>query len=239
MADQDPDLVEGQDNPERPEWLPENFDSPESFAASYKEAQRKITELATEKRGLEESINSLSTQFEEFTAQQSRPDPSNVLGQWQDQYEADPFSTTLQLAEAIAQNTAQKILQQQQQPQAVDPDLLGFAANMTMAQQHEDWGEYVDKVKEVVSSDPFFANDNLWKDIQTSTQTLNNVYKMVKADALLSGAEVAQQQVADTRAMKLAAQSAAGASGRTPALPDDVQEWERIKNAGRKSYYDQ
>jgi hypothetical protein len=54
---------------------------------------------------------------------------------------------------------------------------------------------------------------------------------MAKADSLLSDNAVVQQQVADTRAMKLAAQSAAGASGRSPAPDDFEQRWQEIQNA--------
>lgn len=47
-----------------------------------------------------------------------------------------------------------------------------------------------------------------------------------------------EQSRVDSRAMKIGAQSMVGASGRTPALPDDVQAWETIKAATPKRYFD-
>lgn len=232
MAEQDPQLeaAGNPDEPERPEWLPSNFQSPEDLAKSYQEAQRKITELSQEKKGLEESVQSLASQFEEFTATQNRPDPNQVYSQWQDLYEQDPIGTMAQIAQA----TANQILQQQasaKQEPAVDPNMVAFAADYTMAQQHQDWADYKEKVGGLIAENPLFQDDRLWKDPQTAASTMNSAYEMVKAQDVLSGNALVQQQQADTRAMKLAAQTAAGSSGRTPAPDDYEQRWQEIMNA--------
>jgi hypothetical protein len=61
---------------------------------------------------------------------------------------------------------------------------------------------------------------------------------MVKADDLLSGNSVVQQQQADTRAMKLQSQTLTGATGRPPSPAADAEEWARIKDARPKNYWD-
>ncbi len=231
MSEVDP-VLEGQDNPteERPEWLPENFESPEALAASYKEAQRKITELSQSNKGLEDSIQSLSSQFEEFTAAQNRPDPNQVYSQWQDLYEQDPIGTMAQIAQA----TANQVLQQQQSSQrepTATPDVVAFIADQTMGQNREDWGDYKEKVAEVIAQNPLFQRDELWTSPQAASQALDSAYQMVKAQDVLSGNHIAQQQQADTRAMKLAAQTAGGAGGRTPAPDDFAQRWQEIQSA--------
>lgn len=227
MAEQDPSLEA--DNPEgqRPEWLPENFKNPEDFAASYKESQRKITELAQEKKGLEESINLLSSQFEQFTAQQSQPDPDTVRSQWYEQFEADPLATMTQ----IAQLTAQQIVQQSQQSQAgIKPeDFAAYVAEQQVSSRYQDFDELRPQITELLSSDPLFQSDAIWADPQTATHALDRAYQTVKAQELLSGNQIAQQQLADSRAMKLGAQSAQGASGRQEAPA--IDEWEAVKNA--------
>lgn len=234
MADQvtDPDL-EGQDNPERPEWLPENFESPEELAKSYVEAQRKITEtsqtLAEERRAreaLEESVQALSAQFEA----QTRPDPNQVYSQWQDLYEQDPIGTMAQIAQATAQQILQQQAQQGQQP-AADPSVIAFIADQTMGQSHDDWGQYKEKVGELIASNPLFQRDELWTDPQLASSTMDSAYQMVKAQDVLSGNAVTQQQLADTRAMKLQAQTASGAGGRPPAEDDWAKRWQEIQNA--------
>lgn len=237
MAEPDPTL-EGADNPERPEWLPENFETPEDLVKSQAEAQRKITEqgqaLAEERRAreaLEESIQTLSAQFEA----QNRPDPNTVNEYWQNQYDMDPLGTMTQIAQATAQQILQQQAQQNQQP-AVSPEVVSFMADQTMNQRHEDWSEYREKVGELIAANPLFQDDRLWGDPQTASSTMNSAYQMVKAEAVLSGNDVVQQQAADTRAMKLAAQSAAGTSGRTPASPED--EWAQVMNFKEKRYYE-
>lgn len=238
MADSDPDLVaEEQGNPERPEWLPENFKSPEDLAKSYAESQRKITELANEKKGLEESVQSLAAQFEEFTAAQNRPDPNQIYSQWEDRYNQDPISTMAEIAAATANQILQQQAQQNQQP-AASPDVVAFIADQTMAQKAEDWGAYREKVGELVAQNPLFQRDELWASPQSAAQALESAYQMVKAQDVLSGNEIAQQQAADTRAMKLGAQSAVGASGRPPAPSSDAEEWARIRDAAPKRYYE-
>lgn len=221
-------------------WVPEKFrENPQAFGEAYTNLERAYHQSRQEVKGLEDSITSLSSQFEEFTAAQNRPDPNNVLNQWAEQYDADPFSTTLRLAETIAQTTAQQILQQQQgsSKPAADPDIVGQLASMQLASQYEDWGEYVPKMQELIASDPLFADDRLWGDLPNATKNLDRVYKMVKAEDVLNGNTAAQQAQADTRAMKLGAQSAAGSAGRTPSVPSDVEEWEKIRQAGNRSYW--
>lgn len=232
MAETDP-LVEGADNQEadaRPDWLPENFKSPEDLARSYTEAQRKITELSTQNKGLEESIGELSAQFNEFVTVQNQPDPADVEAQWLNAYEQNPISTMQELARITAENVAKQYAQQNQQP-AVAPDVIAFMADQNMAAQHEDWAGYKQQVVEFIQSNPLYANDQLWQNPAAATQALDSAYKMVKAESVLSGNDVVQQQLDATRQMKLNAQSATGAGGR-PDSPDVQQaRWQEIMNA--------
>lgn len=242
MSDQQ-DPAEGADNPQRPEWLPENFQSPEDLAKSYQEAQRKITELSTQNKGLEESIGNLSAQFEQFTAAQNQPDPQAAYGQWQELYEQDPIGTVAQIAAATAQQTLQQYQQQQQAQPGVDPaQYASFVADQTLTAKYgEEWAPGSDlrqKVSEVIQTNPVFNNDAIWLDPAKATQALESAREIVKAQELLSGNDVVQQQLADTRQMKLAAQTAVGASGRPDAPAADKAEWDAIKAAAPKTYYE-
>ena len=240
MADQDPTL-EGVDNPERPEWLPENFKSPEDLAKSYQESQRKITELSTQNKGLEESIGNLSAQFEQFTAAQNQPDPQAVYGQWSEAYEQDPIGTMAQIAQATAAQTVQQYAQQQNQPlqqtQQAQSALVAAYADQAMGTQFEDWNDVKGKVAEFISEQPDMFHEGLFADPAKATRALETAYKLVKADDVLNGTSVAQQQQADTRQMKLNAQSAVGASGRPDAPAGDVAEWQAIMTAAPPTYY--
>lgn len=239
MAEQDP--AEGQDNPDRPDWLPENFQSPEDLAKSYQEAQRKITELSTQNKGLEESIGNLSAQFEQFTAQQNQPDPQAVYGQWSEMFEQDPIGTVAQIAQASAAQALQQYQQQAQQPlqatQQTQSALVAAYADQAMTAQYQDWNEEKGKVAEFIQDNPDIFHEGLFADPTKATKALETAYKMVKADDVLSGNTVAQQQMADTRQMKLAAQSAVGASGRPDVPGSDQAAWEAIKAAKPSTYY--
>jgi hypothetical protein len=231
LAEQDPTL-EGADNPERPEWLPENFKSPEALVDSYKELQgastRTSQQLAEERQAreaLEEAVQTLSAQFEA----QNRPDPNQVYSQWQELFDNDPIGTMAQIAQATTQNLLQA--QAQQPSPSATPDVVAFIADQTMGQSREDWHDYKEKVGELIAENPLFQRDELWTSPQAAAQALDSAYQMVKAQDVLSGNAVVQQQAADTRAMKLGAQSASGASGRSPAPDDNEQRWQEIMNA--------
>jgi len=239
LADQDPTL-EGADNSERPEWLPENFTSPEDLLRSYQESQRKITEQGNQMRGLEEAVNTMREQQEQFIAQQNQPDPYAVQQQWQEQLEADPVSTMAQIAALSAQQAVQQYAQAQQ-PQGENLTALvaAYADNNLAAKYGDEWGQYKEKVSELIASDALFQNDSYWTNPQAATAALERAYQIVRADDVLSGNTVVQQQMADTRQMKFAAQTASPSSGNHAAPNDDASEWAKIVAAAPKPYYEQ
>lgn len=228
----DPSL-EGGDNreEERPAWLPENFKSPEDLAKSYQEAQRKITEQGQEIKGLNEAFGELTSQFDQFAEQQNRPDPNDVRNQLLAMYENDPVGTMAQ----IAQQTAQQVLaqsQSQQAPPQTDPNVIGTLANAELAARYQDWPQYANDVRELVSSDPLFQNEQIWSSLPSVTNALDRAYKMVRADKVLTGEAEQLRQQADSRQMKLAAQSAVGATGRPEISVDAAkQRWDEIMAA--------
>ena len=218
-----------------PEWVPEKFRSnPEEFAKAYTNLEREFHASRQEKKGLEDSLQELSSRFEEFTAAQNQPDPNTVYAQWQEAFEADPIGTIAQIAQTSAQQVHQQYAQQSKGP-STSPEVVAFIADQTMTRDHDDWDEYKEKVGQLIASDPLFQRDDLYASPELTTKALNSAYQMVKAQDVLSGAAVVQQQVDTNRAMKLNAQSAVGASGRPPAPSDD--EWARIKAAGDNPYW--
>lgn len=237
MADTDPALEEGQDNPERPEWLPENFKTPEDLLSSYKESQRKITEQAQQLRSQEESISTLSDQWEQFQAQQNQPDPNEINAYWEEQIATNPLQAMAAIAEASAQQ-ALKQYQQQSQPGIKPEEFAAYVAENTVSAKYQDFGDLRDKISEEIQSNPLYHNDSIWVNPDLATRALTEAYTAVKAREVLAGNDVAQQQLADTRAMKLQAQSAVGASGRPEPASSDADEWARIRAAAPKRYYE-
>jgi len=68
---------------------------------------QQLAEERQAREALEEAVQTLSAQFEA----QNRPDPNAVVSQWRDQYEEDPFSTTLSLAQAVTLSGAVVVTQ--------------------------------------------------------------------------------------------------------------------------------
>lgn len=233
MAEVDP--VDGQDNPEadeRPEWLPQNFNSPEDLAASYKESQRKITELSTQNKGLEESFSTLSQQFEAFTTQQNQPDPNEAYAQWQEMYDNNPVGTMTQLAQQVAAQTAQEILSKQRNPSASNREIASTIAIQALEAKFQDFGDYREKAAAVVDQNGWLANEDILDSPQKLQAVYEVAYKTAKAEDLIAaGVTTADQQAEAMRQMKLDAQTASGAGGRPASADEFKTRWDEIQNA--------
>src|SRR5262245_17672231 len=59
----------------RPEWLPDNFESPEAFANSYRELQQRLSRESEERKQMEEYLETLSQELEQVEPPQSSGDP--------------------------------------------------------------------------------------------------------------------------------------------------------------------
>jgi len=239
LAEQDPREGNNPEADERPDWLPENFKSPEDLARSYQEAQAKIREQGTQLNAMNDNFSALSQQLEELQAARTQVDPAQATTQWQELYETDPIGTQALLTQQIVQAELAKARQETQkqfQPtqEAQSQLVAAFAANEVRS-RFGDWDELRDRISEEIANNPLFADDRLWADPRSATTAFEQAYTIVKGKDFLSGAIQPQQ---DARAMKLAAQTATGGGSR-PDAPDDAQAaWERIQKAGGGSYAD-
>lgn len=235
-----PDEGNNPEGADRPEWLPDNFKTPEDLLKSYQEAQNKIREQGTQLNALNDNYATLSNQFAEFSTQQAQPDPADAQAQLYAAYENDPVQATINIAQQVAQQTARELAQQQTAQQGQVPaDVAAFMADQTLSAKYDDWGEHKAKIAEHIQTDPFVQNDQIWTNPALATQALDRAYKTVKAEAVLENPEQYGQQQADlARRMKLQAQSAVGAGGRPDPVAADKAEWDRIMGAAPKRYYE-
>ena len=230
--DQNLDQVEAVDNAV-PDWVPEKFrGNPEEFGKAYANLERSFHESRQEAKALEESLNTLSAQFDQFQSQANQPDPSAVQEQLQAAWEYDPLGTMQAIAAASAQQAITQYQKQSQQPSGVKPeDFAAYVADQTLAAKYSDYGNLKDKIGEELQGNPLYANDALWVNPELATRALDSAYQAVKARDVLAGNAIAEQQAAETRAMKLAAQTATGAAGREPSPDYAQQRWDEIMNA--------
>lgn len=247
MAQTTPDpATENQD--ERPDWLPANFNSPEDLAKSYAEAQRKITELGQTNSALEQNVNELAAQFESFqqqSQQQSQYDPSTdpFLASYEQAMETGDYRTALAYQAQLTQAAVQTALAQyaQGQQQQGNPQLeahyntVAFNADQMLGNKYEDWNDYKGKIAEAIQHSPHLVPDEALTSPLATAEALDRVYKQVKYDDLISGTAQQQQQAAQAAEARRLADLAPNNAGRMMSPTQQQEEWERIKAAGSTS----
>lgn len=212
---------EGQDieqsEPERPEWLPENFKTGQDFVKSYHEASGKIIEQGAALNRLEEQIGELTQAVQ--SQQQPQYNQSDVQDQWQEMYDNNPVGTAAYMAKLAAQQAVQEAMAlqaSQAEPQFQSQhELVAYAAEQDLSARYDDWSEYKEKVATAVQNDPTLLPDSAFSSLGGVKNALDRIYKVVKAEDVLSRSEQAGTQQADqSRQAKMAAQTLSGASSR-------------------------
>ena len=222
-----------QDNPEgvdRPDWLPDNFKSPEDLAASYRESQRKITEEATARRNLEQLVAQQQAQLEAVQAQQAQQQQDEQP--WDEWYAQDPIATQKAVAEQAARDAvAQYAQQSQQQAQPIAAAQAEIIATYAYKQLEDRYGtlspEKQDQMRQTIAEHPHLLPEDAVYSPQKLVSALDMVYRLTGPDE----AAAAQTQQDLMRTMKVQAQSASGATGRPSPADDAEQRWQEIANA--------
>lgn len=243
----DPETPDNPEGADIPDFIPEKFRgdtleaSAEALARSYTEAERRLTELSSQNRAMEENYQMLSQQLSEIQQAQQQPqiDPADANAQLYAMYENDPVGTMALLAQQAAQTTVQQTMAQQQPVTAQQAEaqaaLVAQYATNELRGRYSDFDQERERISAVIENNPRFRNDDLWGNPTTATAALDEAYKLVKAEDLLAGKLPAQPGY-DAEAAKVAAQTATGGSPR-PATPDEqAAAWERVKNANASSY---
>jgi len=242
-----PDPQSGQSGeeqtPERPEWLPEKFESVEAFAESYSNLERKLTEQGQEKNNLEYQLEDLYGRLQTVEQEQRRPqyDPQTdpTLLAYEQAMEQGDYRAAL----AISTNVAKANLMREQQanPQNAEPpkdyEAWAFMAEQAAVQNigsQEEWATYKERVAQEAASENFEGLS-----AAQAGQKLARIYKMVKAEDLLDNHQtMAQRQAEADRLAKIQAQGLTGNSGRpTEPVPDEAAA-DRIIKAAREGSYE-
>lgn len=235
--------VAEQNNPEaedsaRPEWLPENFNTPEDFVKSYKE----IEGARTRDRQEFAELKSQLAEFKQAWEQQTAPTPPDPTEQWSEQTGLDPetIRAVAQVADYVAkQNLTQYQQQAQSQTQAQAEQqnhLLAYTADQIVRGRNDDWNDYKDKVGAAIAEDPDLLPASAFSSPEATAKALERVYKLVKADDVYNQIQSGTHSVDQGRQNKLNAQTMSGATGRPGETTDDDQWFERLKAAHQTGY---
>ena len=233
---------------ERPEWLPERYDSPEQLAKAYAEAERKITELSERAKhadALEENYTQLAARLEQVEAQrtqaQSNDAAAPLIQAYQDAYERGDAAAMLGIQAQVAQMAAQGAVAQvtpqfEQRYQTLEESQaneIGVYAARTLEQRYGDqFEEARGTMQDIIQANPYLIPDAAKYDPTVAVAALENVYRIAT-----HGTAQAQTPVATDQAKQLA-QTATGAGTRVLTADEAKQEWEQIKGAAARSYWE-
>jgi hypothetical protein len=239
---------------ERPDWLPENFRSPEALVESYKEAQRALTALQEENKQREQAILNLGEQLEELRAQleetqaQAAQQPTSPLAETPD-LSFDPlyhayeqaymegdaqklFLLTRFMQYQAAQEAAKQQGQNQDAQRALDPDTEARLIDNFVAEEvGPEWQEVKPLVARLLEENPQLAPQDDWE-IKDTVRHLALLAKM--APAVYQEGEGATRRNNEADQAKRIAQTlrASGINVQSVTPSERAkQAWEQIKNA--------
>lgn len=230
------------EEPQRPEWLPDNFKSPEDLASSYKELERKLGELGTKASRVEEleakaaRADEWEQWYERQQQEQRSGDPrEKFLEVWEDP-DRQP-ELVLHLAERLA--AAEQRLEQvgKKGPDPATTELAAEYAETRMRQTHADWDTYRDQISEVVRENPRILGLTEQSTPAQLAQGLDAVYWMVKGRASATDQGQAASNAAEAARIALEqAQTMTGGSARPATQTPDQEYWDRIAAANSGGY---
>jgi hypothetical protein len=250
-------MAEEQGASERPEWLPEQFESPEAFAASYAELRpemnRMQSQLEQERQQFQDILAQQQQQFESLVADAQRQPPSQqelalanpLVSAFGRGYEEGDPQTMLQ---AAAQYTQQPLIEavgklideklsslnpalQQQQAFQREANLRMAEANYAARIGHEEYQQLMPSISNILSANTNWLPEN--GTVEGYEIAIDNAAKLAQHDSLASRLAAVEAEQRE----KLAAQTLTGA-GRGSVYSEDEAEAirNRIRNAESSSY---
>jgi len=251
-------MAEEQGADERPEWLPEQFQSPEALAESYAqlrpEMDRMRSQFDQERAQFQQLLEQQQEQFQQLVAEQQQrpPQPQNELGLANPLVEAfgrgyeegDPA----RMIQAAAQYTQQPLIEavgrlmdeklsalnpalQQQQAFQREANLRMAEANYAARIGQEEYRELMPSISSILSQNTNWLPEN--GTVEGYEAAIDNAAKLAQHDSLVNRMKALEAE----RAEKLAAQTLTG-SGRGSVFSEDEAEAmrNRIRNADNSSY---
>lgn len=241
MSDLSQEQSSEQEEPARPEWLPDNFRSPEDLASSYRQLEEKLREQGAEKNQYQETASQLQARLDQLEASQQelawQTQQSSLAEQWE---MAEP-AAQLQIAAAIAQEAAERKYQElqasntQQQGSPQYAEMATFMARQAMESKYADWQEVAPVIGEIVKADPALFPVAAQDGLDQIVGRLDSLYKLAKAQQAWETGGTALSDLAQAAA--LAKQQAATVSGTSGPAESTDDYWEAVTKADPGGYH--
>lgn len=238
------------ETPERPEWLLDQFASPEEQAKSYAESRKEMDRMRSE---MEQQGRQFAEALQEVTAEQQRsqqraydPNADPDVQAYRSAFEAGDADAALAATLKINQRLMASEREQQQAALAPQMDQLNQQARIAAINDAErivkeqaiaDGLDYEASRPDIEANLRSLYGDSLLpasSDPQVHVAALQNAVRIAHAQAVLDAAKSGEL----LRREKLAAGTVQpGATGRTATgSPQEKSEWDSIKSADDSSY---
>jgi hypothetical protein len=226
--------------PDRPEWLPEQYKTPEDLAAAHRSLQDRLRQEAENRKLLEGRL----TELEAATQQQSRAEGTDdILGRVADEIawarDQGDVRRELELQTWLQNYTLQQAAaatpQARPDDSPIQDEIIAAHVRNSLARSHEDWEQYEPQIAELIQAEPWRFPQEATESLPSMARALESAYEVVKArDVLAQQHELHERGLSQadlSRARKMEAQGLQGASGR-PAEPSPVdRELAEMKDA--------
>jgi hypothetical protein len=241
---------------ERPEWLPENYKTPEAFAEAHKSLQNELRVRGEREKTMREELDQLTewAQQVQQAPQQQQYDQGDPLAVYAQELElARENGDTLREAQLQAWLTQYNIqqayapmqqgFQQAQAPQlAAQNELFAIQAKQTMSSRYDDWDEVEPRIAEMLERDPDLLPDRSLSSLTGMINALDRTYQLVTRNDYKEQVEQMREagisQADIDRARKLRATTMSGSSGQRDQPSEVDQQLAEMQRALHGSSYE-
>jgi hypothetical protein len=231
MSEQAPEPQE----PQRPEWLPDKFKSPEEMARSYSEAEQRLLsmqqQIEDERGQFQQALQNMEAMQQQTQQQRWDPNGDPLIQHFQravDEGDAQAMlSIQLELNRQIARQEMQGAMQEMggrlDRSSESDRETAITLATERVSRNYPDWDSLAPRIGEFLQARPHWIPENSSVDAFERTLT--------EAASVLLAQDTIQQRSADEadRVAKLSQQGLTGQSAGVRNPEADQAEWEKIK----------
>jgi hypothetical protein len=239
--DQASEATQQTELPDRPEWLPDQYKTPEDLAAAHRSLQDRLRVEAENRKLLEGRLTELEAATQQQTQAQGTDD---ILGRVADEIawarDQGDVRRELELTTWLQNYTLQQAAaatpaQAGRDESPIQDEIIAAHVRNSLARSHEDWEQYEPQIAELIQAEPWRFPQEATESLPSMARALESAYEVVKArDVLAQQQELHERGLSQadlSRARKMEAQGLQGASGR-PAEPSPVdRELAEMKDA--------
>lgn len=246
MAADEPTPIEPE--PERPEWLPEKFKTPEELARSYgeveKEAGRLRSELGTERSNFAETLARIEAQGQQRQQEPAyNPSTDPMIVQYGQALEAGDYAQAMMIQAVVNSQTVATVIDEKMaalkpalsaQEEANREVAFTMAQNRVSAEYGERWEELQPQVFKMLNDRPHWMPQV--PTVEGYASVLKEAAQVVESERIVRENAAAERD----RLAKLNAQGITGNTSRAPLTGEAAaaaeQTWADVQNAPTGGY---